>query len=139
MRRDLIFLSASKGGADMIQWSSTNIARQIQFITTLHNSPSNIGFLLRTLLVITQLEYGHGESITATLDTDISGIMETWWTILHLNCYKANIRQEGGQTAKLQRFNDYFIANLPTRASITMQSHKWKLFREMFIYLMLLC
>ena len=54
--------------------------------------------------------------------------------ILHLNCCKANIRLEGGWTARLQLFNDYFIANLPTRASITMQSSQWKLFREMFIY-----
>ena len=36
---------------------------------------------------------------------------------------------------QLQRFDDYFIANLPTRASITMQPHQLKLFREMFIYL----
>ena len=119
----------------MIHWSSINIARQIQFVTTTYNSPSNIGFLLRTSLATTQLEYGYGESIIATLDTDISSITEIRWTILHLICCKANIRLEGGWTAQLQQFNDYFIANLPTRASITMQSRQWKLFREMSIYL----
>ena len=119
----------------MIHWSSINIARQIQFLTTTYNSPSNIRFLLRTSLATTQLEYRQGESIMATLDTDISGITETWWMILHLNCCKTNIRLEGGWTAQLQQFNDYFIANLPTRASITMLPRQWKLFREIFIYL----
>ena len=52
-----------------------------------------------------------------------------------MNCCKANNRLEGGWTAQLQRYNDYFIADLPTRASITMQPRQWKLFREMFIYL----
>ena len=52
-----------------------------------------------------------------------------------MNCCKANIRLEGGWTAQLQRFGDYFIADLPTRASITIQPRQWKLFREMFIYL----
>ena len=119
----------------MIQWSSANLARQIQLVTTTYNSPSNIGFLLRTSLAITQLEYGYGESIMATLDSDISGTTETWWTVLHLNCCKANIRLEGGWTASLQRYNDYFIAELPAKASINMQKRQWKLFREIFIYL----
>ena len=135
MSRALVFLPASKGGAGMIQWSSVNLARQIQLVTTTYNSPSNIGFLLRTSLAITQLEYGHGASIMATLDSDISGTTETWWTVLHLNCCKANIRLEGGWTASLQRYYDYFIAELPAKASINMQKHQWKLFREMFVYL----
>ena len=61
----------------------------------------------------------------------------TWteiWSILHLNCSKANIRLEGGWTSQLQQYNS-FIANLPTQASITMLPRQWKLFREMFIYL----
>ena len=119
----------------MIHWSSINSARQIQFIATTYNSPSNSGVLLRTLLAITQLEYSHGESIMVTLGTAISSVTETWWTILHLNCCKSNIRLEGGWTAQLQRFNDYFIAKLPTRASITMQPRQWKLFSEKFIFL----
>ena len=64
-----------------------------------------------------------------------SSVTETWWTILPLNCCKANIRLEGGWTAQLQQYNNYFIAKLPTRASITMQPRQWKLFREMFIFL----
>ena len=135
MRRDLVFLPASKGGVGMIHWRSINIARQIQFVTTTYNSPSSIGFLLRISLAITQLGYRHGESIMAMLDTAISSVMETWWTILHLNCCKANIRLEGGCTAQLQWFDNYCIAYLLTRASITMQPRKWKLFWEMFIYL----
>ena len=71
----------------------------------------------------------------AMLNIAISGITETWWTIPHLNCCRANIRLEGGWTAQLQRFDNYFIANLLKRSSITMQPHKWKLFQEMFIYL----
>ena len=69
------------------------------------------------------------------LDTAIGSITETWCTIVHLNCCKANIRLEGGWTAQLQWYDNYFIADLPTRASITMQPCQWKLFREMFIYL----
>ena len=69
----------------MIHWSSINIARQIQFVTTTYNSPSNIGFLLRTSLAITQLEYGHGENIMTALDTASSSVTKTWWTVLHLN------------------------------------------------------
>ena len=71
----------------------------------------------------------------AMLDSDISSVTETWWTILQLNCCKANIRLEGGRRARLQQYNDYFIAHLPTRASIPTQSSQWKLFREMFIFL----
>ena len=71
----------------------------------------------------------------ATLDSDINSVMETWWTILHLNCCKANIRLEEGWTANLQRYNGYFIAELPAKASINMQLRQWKLFREMFMYL----
>ena len=71
----------------------------------------------------------------ATLDTAICGVTETWWTVLRLNCCKANIRLEGGWTAQLQRCNDFFLAKLPTRAFMTMQPHKWKIFYKMFIYL----
>ena len=71
----------------------------------------------------------------AKLDSDISGVTETWWTVLHLNCCRANIRQEGGWTADLQQYNDYFIAELPAKASINMQPCQWKLFCEMFIHL----
>ena len=46
-----------------------------------------------------------------------------------------NIRLKGGWTAQLQRFNDYFIADLLIRASITMLPRQWKLFRKTFIYL----
>ena len=80
----------------MIHWGSANLAWQIHFVTTTYNSPYNIGFLLRTSLAITQLEYGHGDSIMATLDADISVVMETWWMVLHLNCCRANIMLEGG-------------------------------------------
>ena len=97
--QDLVFLPASKGGAGIIHWSSTNIARQFQLVTATYNSPSNIRFLLRSSLPITQLEYGHGDSIMSTLDTNISGVTETWWTVLHLNCCKANIKLEGGWSA----------------------------------------
>ena len=71
----------------------------------------------------------------STLDTNISGVTETWWAVLHLNCCKANIKLEGGWSAQLQRYGDYFIAKLPTRANITMHPSQWKLFREMFIHL----
>ena len=105
----------------MIHWSSINLAQQIQFVTTTYNSPSNIEFLLWTSLAITQLEYGQGESIMAALDSDIGGVTNPWWTVLYLNCCKTNIRLEGGWTDSLQRYNDYFIAELPAKASITMQ------------------
>ena len=116
MRRDLVFLPASKGGAGMIRWSSINIARQIQFVTTTHNSPSNIGFLFRTSLAIAQLEYGHGENIGATLDTAISIVTETWWSVLHMNCCKANIRAI--PSAQYRRPSDLLVT--PIHASMQM-------------------
>ena len=71
----------------------------------------------------------------AMLDTAISGITETQWTIFHLNCCKANISLERGWTAQLQWYTNYFIAELPTRAFIPMQPCQWKLFRKIFIFL----
>ena len=78
-----------------------------------------------------QLEFGHGESLIASMDVRMEGMNTTWITNLHKSCAEFGVILAGGWTAPLQRLHDVHIATaLPTFTNITKK--ETRLFRECF-------
>ena len=83
MSRRLIHLPSSYGGAGIPNWAAITCARQIKFFLKGIDTKTFCGHALRTSLKTSQLEYGHGQSLLATMDVRMEGMTPTWITNLH--------------------------------------------------------
>ena len=87
---------------------------------------------MRTSLLNSQLEYGHGESLIASMDVRMEGMTKTWITNLHKACVEFGVILAGGWTAPLQRLHDVHIATAFTNTFTNITKKEMRLFRECF-------
>ena len=96
MSRRLVHLPPQYGGAGIPNWAITTCARQVEFLQSALDAQTFYGHTMRTSLLNSQLEYGHGESLITLLDVRMEGMTKTWITNLHKSCVEFGIILAGG-------------------------------------------
>mmetsp|Transcript_5280 Transcript_5280/g.7821 ORF Transcript_5280/g.7821 Transcript_5280/m.7821 type:complete len:425 (-) Transcript_5280:58-1332(-) len=123
------------GGAGIPSWAVLTYARQVKFLQSALDAQTFYGHTMHASLLTLQLEYGHGNSLLATMDVRMEGMTLTWIMNVHKSCAEFEVSIARAWTAPLQQLHDIHIATILTNNINNLTKKQMPLFCECFCHM----
>ena len=130
----MLYSPAKFGGAGIKRWSMEILAQQIALYTNQVDYQEWLGFVIRSSMNTSQLEFGQEKHFLQHQQSNIPNtITPTWITSIQSNAVATLLVSiNGGWIPPKQREGDIHIGNLPELNEATLSNHELCIFHQTF-------